>query len=283
MNAKWGLIAIAAAVVGAVLGVGAGYLAWGVPKDWYAGHDPAKLPASPENDLIRYGWDLVVNTPRFIGKTAEDPAKRFAGNDLACTNCHINAGLRPFAAPFVSTFATYPMMVGDIVESLFERLNGCMMRSMNGSPLPEGSREMQALIAYIRFVGEGSPQGVRVAGMGLATLPSPAQKPDAANGEQVYAKTCARCHGANGEGDPRTPPAVGYATPPLWGDKSFNAGAGMSKIELAAAFIRANMPPGASAESALMSEQDAWNVAAFVTTRPRPPAPADSPPRPSGL
>ena len=169
MNAKWGLIAIAAAVVGAVLGVGAGYLAWGVPKDWYAGHDPANLPASPENDLIRYGWDLVVNTPRFIGRTAEDPAKRFAGNDLACTNCHINAGLRPFAAPFVSTFATYPMMVGDIVESLFERLNGCMMRSMNGSPLPEESREMQALIAYIRFVGEGSPQGVRVAGMGLAT------------------------------------------------------------------------------------------------------------------
>ena len=253
------------------------------PRIGTPGHDPAKLPASPENDLIRYGWDLVVNTPRFIGKTAEDPAKRFAGNDLACTNCHINAGLRPFAAPFVSTFATYPMMVGDIVELLFERLNGCMMRSMNGSPLPEESREMQALIAYIRFVGEGSPQGVRVAGMGLATLPSPAQKPDAANGEQVYAKTCARCHGANGEGDPRTPPAVGYATPPLWGDKSFNAGAGMSKIELAAAFIHANMPPGASAKSALMSEQDAWNVAAFVTTRPRPPAPADSPPRPSGL
>ena len=55
----------------------------------------------------------------------------------------------------------------------------------------------------------------------------------------------------------------------------------MSKIEMAAAFIHANMPPGAAADSALLSDQDAWDVAAFVTTRPRPPAPADSPPRPS--
>ena len=64
---------------------------------------------------------------------------------------------------------------------------------------------------------------------------------------------------------------------------AIDSGAGMNKIELAAAFTHANMPPGASADSALISEQDAWNVAAFVTTRPRPPAPANSPPRPSGL
>ena len=109
---------------------------------------------------------------------------------------------------------------------------------------------------------------------------------DAAAGKAIWDgpnTQCKNCHGANGEGDPRTPPAVGYATPPLWGDKSFNAGAGMSKIEMAAAFIHANMPPGASAESALISEEDAWDVAAFVTTRPRPPAPANSPPRPGGM
>jgi cytochrome c len=40
-----------------------------------------------------------------IGKGASDPALAYAGNDLKCTNCHINAGLKPFAAPFVSTHA----------------------------------------------------------------------------------------------------------------------------------------------------------------------------------
>jgi cytochrome c len=33
---------------------------------------------------------------------------RYGGNDLACQNCHLNAGLQPFAAPFVSTFGTFP-------------------------------------------------------------------------------------------------------------------------------------------------------------------------------
>ena len=70
--------------------------------------DVTKLPASPENDVIRYGHSLIVDTAKHIGKAASDPQKRYAGNDLACVNCHLGAGLRPFAAPFVSTFATFP-------------------------------------------------------------------------------------------------------------------------------------------------------------------------------
>jgi thiosulfate dehydrogenase len=64
-----------------------------------------QLPASPENDVIRYGRDLTLDTAKHIGKTAINPQKRYAGNKLACVNCHLNAGLWPFAAPFVSTFA----------------------------------------------------------------------------------------------------------------------------------------------------------------------------------
>jgi thiosulfate dehydrogenase len=70
--------------------------------------DVTSLPASPENDIIRYGHSLIVDTSKHIGKAASDPQKRYAGNDLACVNCHLDAGLRPFAAPFVSTFATFP-------------------------------------------------------------------------------------------------------------------------------------------------------------------------------
>ena len=128
------------------------------------------LPASPENDIIRYGHSPIVDTPKQIGKGASDPKKRYAGNDPACKNCHLDAGLRPFAAPFVSTFATFPMLVDDQVITLKERINGCMRRSMNGKNLPEDGPEMEALIAYIKFLGHGTPEGMRVAGMGL--LPS---------------------------------------------------------------------------------------------------------------
>ena len=150
-------------------GLGAGYVLWGVPTDWYA-VDVAKLGKGAENDLVRYGRELIVDTPRHIGKNATDPAMRYAGNDLACQNCHLNAGLQPFAAPFVSTFATFPMMVDDQVLTLTDRINGCMRRSLNGKDLPAESREMEALIAYFKFVGKGTPEGVRIAGMGLKPL-----------------------------------------------------------------------------------------------------------------
>ena len=67
---------LGALAIGAV-GVGVGYMLWGIPKDWYAGHDPAKLPPGPENDLVRYGWNIVVRTADIIGKSATDPALRY--------------------------------------------------------------------------------------------------------------------------------------------------------------------------------------------------------------
>jgi thiosulfate dehydrogenase len=265
---------VASLVVALAVGVAAGYALWGWPTNWYAFRDPGKLPASEENDLIRYGYRLVLETPQIIGPLASDPAMRFAGNKLSCTNCHLNAGLQPFGAPFVSTFATFPMMVSDKVEHLVDRLESCMTHSLNGKPMPKDGREMQALVAYIRYVGEGSPEGVRVKGMGLLRLPSAAQAPDAVRGKVVFAEVCARCHGADGQGQAKTPPGVGYSIPPLWGDDSFNAGAGMATMEMASAFIRANMPRGIDYQSPILTEQQAWDVAAFVTTQPRPPAPA---------
>src|SRR5689334_510025 len=86
-------------VIGILIGASAGYIKWGWPMNWYVGRDADQLPKSAENDLIREGWKILVDTPRHIGKSASDPAKRFSGNNLACTNCHLNAGLVPYAAP----------------------------------------------------------------------------------------------------------------------------------------------------------------------------------------
>jgi hypothetical protein len=66
-----------ALVVALAAGLGAGYLLWGWPTNWYA-RDVTNLPASPENDIIRYGHSLIVDTPKHIGKAASDPQKRYA-------------------------------------------------------------------------------------------------------------------------------------------------------------------------------------------------------------
>ena len=95
------------ALVAALAGLGAGYVVWGWPTDWYA-RDVTKLPSSPANDLIRKGHALIVDTATQIGKNAADPQKRYAGNDLACVNCHLNAGLKPFAAPSSRPSARFP-------------------------------------------------------------------------------------------------------------------------------------------------------------------------------
>ena len=266
------LFAFIALVVATVAGLGIGYLLWDQHPNWYA-VDVNKLGPGPEADLIRYGRDLIVNTPTHIGKSATNPAMRYAGNDLACQNCHLNAGLQPFAAPFVSTFATFPMLVDDQVLTLTDRINGCMRRSLNGKDLPPDSREMEALIAYFQFVGKGTPDGVRLAGMGLKSIKPPEQPPDSRRGQEVYAKLCANCHKEDGQGEPRRG-GIGYSIPPLWGDASFNAGAGMAKTAYAASYIHDNMPFGITYQTPMLSVQQAWDVAAYIISKPHPTATA---------
>ncbi len=67
--------------------------------------------------------------------------------------------------------------------------------------------------------------------------------------------------------------------PPLWGERSFNIGAGMARTYTAAAFIKQNMPVGYSLNARLgqggaLSDQDAVDLADYFTHQPRPDFPA---------
>jgi hypothetical protein len=143
-----GMIGLVLILAGAVAGFAAGYSLWGGQPNWYAVRDVEKLPPGGQNDLVIYGYQLVADTQRYLGPDVADAAMRFAGNNLACGNCHLRAGLQPFAAPFVSTYTTFPMMVDDRVITLSERINGCMTRSMNGRALP---------VRLYRVFGAGNP------------------------------------------------------------------------------------------------------------------------------
>jgi thiosulfate dehydrogenase len=136
---------------------------------------------------------------------------------------------------------------------------------MNGRPLPVDGDEMRALLAYTAWLSTGVPTGSSVAGRGFADLGPPPSTPDQGRGERVYAQQCAMCHGADGAGVRGAGDT--YAFPPLWGPQSFNDGAGMARVSIAAAFVHAKMPLGRGGS---LSVQEAFDVAAYLTTKPRP-------------
>jgi thiosulfate dehydrogenase len=155
--------------------------------------------------------------------------------------------------------------------SLEERINGCFKRSMNGKPLPPGSAELKAMVAYFDWLKRDATAKSTVAGRGVGKM-DPTIRPDPVRGAEVYAAECASCHGAHGEGLRGRDGRLVY--PPLWGDAAFNVGAGMARTSTAAAFVKANMPIAARDRFPLAQggfrDQDAVDVAEFFSHQPRP-------------
>jgi thiosulfate dehydrogenase len=231
-----------------------------------------RVPAGDAGPLIAYGHNLITRTFASIGPEVADHAMRFAGNNLACQNCHLDAGTNRYGLPLVGVFKTFPKFSprDQRVISLTERLNECMTRSMNGRPLPDDSREMQALLAYMRYIGDAPPASVAPA------AEPPPLAPDATRGASVFATVCAACHQPNGLGQRRgaVNDADGYVFPPLWGPDSFNDGAGMDHFPHIVRFVQRNMPRGVDPMHPQLTLQQAWDVAAYVISMPRPHAKA---------
>ena len=241
--------------------------AWTVP-------DVETLPDDVYGRTVRHGRDLIHNTFRYIGPEVKDKNKRYAGNNLACSSCHISAGTVKFGAPFVGTFADYPQyrIRENVVQTIQGRINGCMERSMNGKPLPDESPEMQAMVAYMKFMSSGIPVGTEVEGRLTPKIKIIDRAADPAKGKLVYDAQCAACHGARGEGMRvgKKGDAQGYVNPPVWGPASYNNGAGMNRVIQAARFIRYNMPQGVTYETPLLSEEEAFDVSAYINSQKRP-------------
>ena len=102
--------------------------------------------------------------------------------------------------------------------------------------------------------------------MELPLLPRAA---DSAMGRTVYIANCERCHGKNGEGE-KPAGNVTYTYPPLWGPASYNTGAGMYRISRLAGYVKNNMPNTVSYHTPQLTNEEAWDVAAFINSQPRP-------------
>ncbi|MGE4294657.1 MAG: c-type cytochrome [Campylobacterales bacterium] len=235
--------------------------------------DESKIPNNQYGEMVRYGKELFVHTYKYIGPDVADPALRYSGNNLSCQTCHLDAGTRPHSAPMVGIHSNFPQYRPreDVIGTIEERINGCMQRSMNGYPLPNDSKEMKAFVTYFHWLSQGVPSGATVQGKGLKQVDRKmvrAQAADPVNGAKVYEMHCASCHMPDGSGVKNPPSAdgtpAGYTFPPLWGEDSYNTGAGMHRTLKAADFIYSNMPLGATGDNPILTPKEAYDVAAYL-------------------
>lgn len=254
-------------VVDAEGNVVGGYL---VPAD-------ADIAMLPNADDVLYGQRLHNDTARLLPDSV--------GNGLNCNSCHIAQGKLDKGNGYINTVNTYPTYKprGDKVINLKQRINGCFQRSMNGKALDPESREMTAMIAYMDWLRQDVPREHRVDVLNAGDIDT-TLVPDPVRGQLIYAAQCAACHGDDGNG--MKDQFGDYMFPPLWGDESFNIGAGLARTFKAAAYVKYNMPVAVSLMPPLgqvvLSDQDAVDVSEFFTHMPRPDFPGKANDFPGG-
>jgi len=211
-------------------------------------------PDDPYETAVYRGLALITHV--------RDSLPAFTGSNLNCTSCHLDEGRRANAMPLAGVFARFPRFVdrAGAVVPIEDRINYCFTRSLSGSKLPPDSREMQDIVAYLNFISRGVPTGEHVRGEGLPALPM--LHGDSSRGQRLYVDNCARCHGSDGAG-------MG-PIPSLWGPMSFSVAASLARQERAASFIRLNMPFD---RPATLTVQQAFDIAAYITSMPRPDLP----------
>ena len=213
------------------------------------------IPNDQLGASIRRGLALITHTT--------DSLPQYATGSLQCSSCHIDAGRRRDAAGLLGVYARFPKYMDrtGAVIPLEDRVNYCFTRSLAGNRIPTDSREMQDIIAYLAYISIGVPVGRHVIGEAMPQMPK--MTGDSARGAQLFATTCTMCHGPEGQGNPP-------AFPALWGPKSFSIGASMAREERAATFIRHFMPQN---NRGSLTDQQAYDLAAFVNSHARPDSP----------
>jgi len=229
-----------------------------------------KYQIRPEDSLVRYGRELIENTSHYLGP---DGAVMQLTNGMNCQNCHLDGGTLPWGNNYGAVASMYPQYRARSggLETIVKRISDCMERSLNApKAVDSNSREMRAIIAYMNWLGEGIPKKHKPKGSGIMQLPFPDRAADPLKGQQVFINKCQRCHGADGQGQ-KKPDAVVYVYPPLWGPHSYTTAAGLYRLSRFAGYVKSNMPFGeVNYHNPQLSDEEAWDVAAFVNSQPRP-------------
>ena len=217
------------------------------PDEMYSKNTTSLWQAPDVNDVkgsaleaqILYGKELIVHTSKYLGPKGSVAQ---LSNGMNCQNCHLDAGTKIFGNNYGSVASTFPKFRArsGSEENIYKRVNDCFERSLNGIALDTNSAEMQAIKAYMLFLGKNVEKGTVVKGSGLKDIPFMDRAADPNNGKKVYVSKCASCHQNNGEG---VLAASGdeFTYPPLWGKNSYNDAAGLYRLSNFAKYAKYNM------------------------------------------
>ncbi len=234
---------------------------------WYSPR-LSDLDKNPEKEAILLGRDMIIHTASYFGPNGSISQTT---NGLNCQNCHLDAGTVMWGNNYSAVASTYPKMRARSgqMEDIPKRVNDCFERSLNGKSLDTASAEMKAIVAYMNWLGSKTPKGHQPPGAGIPKIEFLERAANPGKGELVYQEKCQSCHMANGEGILKAD-GKEYQYPPLWGENSYNTGAGLYRMSNFAGYVKANMPFGTSYKYPILSDEDSWDVAAFVNSKPRP-------------
>ena len=227
-----------------------------------------ELNKLPNAELIKYGKELIVKTSVYLGPKGS-VAK--LTNGMNCQNCHLNAGTQPWGNNYAAVTSTYPKYRGrsGSMEDVYKRVTDCFERSLNGTAPAKGTKEMEAIVAYINFVGSNVKKDEKPKGTGIYELAFLDRAASPENGKKLYETKCVSCHQSDGAGV-MAADGKSYTYPPLWGKNSYNHGAGLYRLSRFAGYIKANMPQGATYLQPQLTDEEAWDIAAYVNNMPRP-------------
>jgi len=217
---------------------------------------------------VTYGKDLIAHTAKYLGPNG---SVMQVSNGMNCQNCHLLAGTVIYGNNYGSVASLYPKFRArsGSVENIYKRVNDCIERSLNGKAIDTLGKEMQAIVAYMNFLGSNVAKGKKAAGSGLKDLAWLDRAANPEKGMAVYTTKCQSCHQVNGEGT-FTEDQKEYIYPALWGNNSFNDGAGLFRLSNFAKYIKYNMPQGTTYQSPQLTDEEAWDVAAFIISQKRP-------------
>lgn len=246
--------------------------------------DESSIPRGEVGDMIRYGKELLTNSYKTMGG-GSGFMPPYTGNRLSCSNCHMDEGTASYAGPWSVVAMKYadPGLYSSRTNEYRNRerrINGCMQRSMDGIPLPEEGYEMQSIISYFDWLATGLqvPTWQEVKGQGFLPLADLTRPADPVRGKDIYLEKCESCHQADG-GGLWNPETEKYLYPAVFGQHSFNDGAGMYRLRTGVRFVYSNMPFGRADAatagalgdtSSLLSADDAWDVMSYVVSQQRP-------------
>lgn len=226
--------------------------------------DTLKIPHDLFGDAVKYGRQLMVNTAYYIGPNGI--SGKYLGNKMNCSNCHQEEGTKLYSFNLIASHQNYPQYRAreNKVLTLAERINNCVMRPHNGKPLPLDSKEMVAILSYLKWINNFAPKEKSFKGLKNLEIHFPAIAASSERGLHLYSANCLRCHGANGEGVMKMDNST-FLYPPLWGANSYQPGSSMHRIIKQAQWVKANMPyDKATWNKPILTDDEALDIAAFI-------------------